>query len=223
MTTNKLKFLAIILMTVDHIGAILFPDLVVLRLIGRLSFPIFAFVLVQGFRYTSNVKKYFIRLFTFALISEPIYDFAFYGQWFYPDHSNIFFTLLFGLLIIYIFEQSFLKEKFPVLHVYIMVPATMMLSTILHVDYGLYGILMIVMFYLINDFKYYVLWFFLLNISYVLFNGLDYGMQFFSILALLPIYFYNKKLGKKIKKQIAYMYYPVHLILLTIIEKVVGM
>ena len=72
-----LKILAIITMTIDHIGAIVYPNIDIFRIIGRVSFPIFAFLLVEGFKHTSNKLKYFLRLILFAIITQPIYDYAF--------------------------------------------------------------------------------------------------------------------------------------------------
>ena len=67
-----LKILAIITMTIDHIGAIMYPNIDIFRIIGRVSFPIFAFLLVEGFKHTSNKHKYYIRLNLFAINTQPI-------------------------------------------------------------------------------------------------------------------------------------------------------
>mgnify|MGYP002581591684 FL=1 len=72
-----LKILAIITMTIDHIGAIIYPNIDAFRIIGRISFPIFCFLLVEGFKHTHNRFRYFIRLLLFAIITQPIYDYAF--------------------------------------------------------------------------------------------------------------------------------------------------
>ena len=83
MNTYKLKLIAIITMLIDHIAAVLIPSdtmlWLVMRCIGRLAFPIFVFLLVEGFHHTRDVKKYLLRLGAFALISEVPFDLAFYG------------------------------------------------------------------------------------------------------------------------------------------------
>ena len=69
-----LKWIAIVTMTIDHIGLILYPEYIVLRYIGRLAFPLFAYLLILGMESTRSVMKYFLRLFSFALISQtPFY------------------------------------------------------------------------------------------------------------------------------------------------------
>lgn len=129
-TGSTLKIIAIVCMLIDHIGAVIlerylyanglsyktmqmmveggFGNLqkvviadLILRLIGRLAFPIFCFLLVEGFYYTSNRAKYVLRLFLFALISEVPFDFAFKNSWLEFSYQNVFFTLTIGLLTIW--------------------------------------------------------------------------------------------------------------------------
>lgn len=141
MDTFKLKVLAITLMLIDHIGAVFISPYsnywlnFVFRAIGRLAFPIFVFLIVEGFNHTRSVKKYLIRLGAFALISEIPFDLAFYhyhnGTNAVTDikdmfhsaagfrmvlnnfnaHQNVFFTLFLGLLLITL--MSIIDEKFP--------------------------------------------------------------------------------------------------------------
>ena len=99
-----LKWIAIITMTVDHVGAVLYPELDVLRWIGRLSFPLFAYLLMLGLENTRNVRNYFVRLFTFALISQVPFFLATGKQPF--EMLNIFFTLSLGLAFVYYFRKG---------------------------------------------------------------------------------------------------------------------
>lgn len=134
MSTFTLKLLAIIFMLIDHIGAVFasyykYPELYfALRAVGRLAFPIFVFLIVEGYFHTHDVKKYMKRLGIFALISEIPFDLAFYHENFNTDiitdiksifgkqidmhqlgivisrlfsNQNVFFTLFLGLLLIY--------------------------------------------------------------------------------------------------------------------------
>ena len=87
-----LKVLALITMIIDHYGAIFQNDIITFRIIGRLAFPIYCFLLVEGYLHTSDVKQYAKRLLLFALISEMPFDLAFYNKLGFT-HQNIFFTL----------------------------------------------------------------------------------------------------------------------------------
>lgn len=87
---------------------LLFIPYIVMRMIGRFGFPIFCFLLVEGFVHTHNRKKYALRLFLFALISEIPFDFAFRGEWFFSGYQNVFFTLFLGMLAMCAF--SFFAE-----------------------------------------------------------------------------------------------------------------
>ena len=105
-----LKWVAIITMTIDHIGAILYPDLPFLRWIGRLSFPLFAYLLILGMENTKNIQKYFIRLLVFAFISQVPFFLANEIQPF--EQLNIFFTLSSGLLFVYYFKKGSCRSKY---------------------------------------------------------------------------------------------------------------
>ena len=85
-------------MVVDHVGVVLLPQLWLLRCVGRLAFPIYAFFLAQGFRYTKSRAKYLARLAGFALLSEIPFDYMVYGQAFAWQGQNVMFTLALALL-----------------------------------------------------------------------------------------------------------------------------
>lgn len=93
LNTDFLKLLAAIIMLIDHIGAVLFPEIIILRIIGRISFPLFAYCLVVGFQYTSNIKKYALRLLLFSIVSQPIYVLVFNYSW---SRLNIMPTIING-------------------------------------------------------------------------------------------------------------------------------
>ena len=93
-------------MIIDHTGAVLFPGELMFRYIGRISFPIFCFLLTEGFFHTKDVRKYMLRLGIFAVVSEIPYDLAFRGTVLEFEHQNVFFTLFMGVVMMYALEKS---------------------------------------------------------------------------------------------------------------------
>lgn len=92
MSAFTLKLIALVTMIIDHVGAIFFPQFIWLRYIGRLSMPIYAFLLVQGYMHTRNFNRYALRMGIFALLSEVPYDLLFQGTWLEFQRQNILFT-----------------------------------------------------------------------------------------------------------------------------------
>jgi len=197
-------------MTIDHLGVVLYPKFIFLRIIGRLAFPVFCYLLVLGVERTRNVRHYLTRLLVFAIISQvPFYLAAGYGPF---ESLNVFFTLSFGVM--------FLMDP-------LMVLLPFLVSFFINFDYGLYGIVLIVcMRTLRENTKEGVFLCVLLNVFSLLLSGI----QIFSLFAL-PIIFLHKsgylRLEKKIngntvypswRKYIFYTYYPVHLTVLYLIK-----
>ena len=223
-----LKLIAIITMTIDHIGIVFgTPFYNFLRAVGRLSFPIFAFLITEGYVHTKSFSKYFLRLLVLAVISEVIYDYVFFGSFVYRGANNIFFTLALGLLTLFLLDKSkglinrYFKDKVDLV---IILPITYLLIVVimglmgefLNFSYGMLGILVISFFYLFKDN------FALIVISVSLSTLiLGEGMQYFSLFSLILIYFYNKKLGKK-SKLFFYLYYPLHILVLGVIKMLIG-
>ncbi len=214
---SHLKWIAIVTMLIDHIGAFLLEPAIVtglvssefrglnmvLRLIGRLAFPLFTFLLVEGFTHTRNVKKYLIQLGIFALISEIPFDLANGGVFFDFTYQNIFFTLFIGLLVISLFNQfeemKYLRWVIPVIG--------MRLAAALQTDYAAFGILVIFIFYYFRADKQ------LRNpIAAILLLR-----QPTAIFALVPIQLYNGERGKQ-NKYFFYLFYPAHLLFLFFIR-----
>lgn len=248
-TGSTLKLIAIITMFLDHVGAIIlermimqggFPDLTdnetamsfmsehaniyiiytALRLIGRLGFPIFCFLLIEGFGYTRDVKKYAGRLFLFAVISEIPFDLGFVGEPIYWGYQNVFFTLLIGLLVLMGFRFIENKREWNrtlrvIIYIAILL-AGMALAETLRCDYGAIGILTIVVMYLFRHRK-------------TLATGLGCAalttmtfIEITSFFAMIPIHLYNGKRGLNIK-WLFYVFYPAHILLLYLIAYALGL
>ena len=196
-------------MMIDHYGAIFHDNIDIYRIIGRIAFPIYCFLLVEGYLHTKDVKKYAIRLLIFALISEIPFDLAFYGMLsFY--HQNVFFTLFIGLVTIHLLDNPN-KYKYRKGLIYLF--ATI-LSIIAGVDYSFMGLIYILAFYYTKDFNK-AKRFIIIALILFLTNLLSHPIQQFSLLALPILYIYNGELGPKNKvlQILFYAAYPIHLII----------
>ena len=213
MSSFVLKIIALITMTIDHLGYTLFGKITYFNYIGRIAFPIFAFQISEGYINTKNLKKYFFKLFVFALISQIPYMLF---ESFYTDQFslNIFFTLLLGLTSILIYDKC--ENKFLGILSGISIAT---ISEITHCDYGFFGVAIILLFYIFKDSK------IKLSISFIiavvlkfliriLTNGfyIEYiYLMIGTLLTLLFILLYNKKKGKSFG-YFLYIFYPVHLL-----------
>lgn len=206
-----LKIIAVVSMTIDHVGAVIFPTYMWLRVIGRIAFPIYAFLIVEGYYHTGNIKKYLARLGIFAIISEPFFDYALFNNAFYIKSQNVFLTLFLGLLMICICE----KEKYNKYSWLIMIGFGV-LASLLCSDYGIFGIMMIYTFYVFRG------QFLSQFIIMAVINGLFMNKwQTYAVLAMIPIGLYNGLPGKHRMKYFFYIYYPLHLAIIGIIGRII--
>jgi hypothetical protein len=238
-----LKMIAVITMLIDHTAASILrrvmeqmpswgpitPDnvtvwqnfYVVCRLIGRMAFPIYCFLLVEGFHYTKSRGKYALRLFLFALISELPFDLALEQSFFYIEHNNVFFTLMIGLLTLWgsdIVEKKLQgKQLFQtVLRIVILVTGSAV-AEVLHTDYGAAGVIAIYIMYVFYQQR---------DMGYCLMTlslgVLGSSSELAALLMLIPIHFYNGTRGKQMK-YFFYAFYPVHLAVLALICYLLGL
>lgn len=213
----QLKLFAIATMLIDHIGAVLFPQYLLFRIIGRLSFPIFVYLIAQGLIYTSNVRAYLGRIFLFALISEIPFDLAFHRTVSYPGSQNVFFTLFLGLAAIAVLKEYWGKHPLPAL---LFAVAMAVLAELLQTDYGWFGVAGIIIFYCFrNDRAKGIFVFSLVLTGFSLMTG---TLELYALLSGVLIYFYDgAKKGRWTLKYFFYAFYPVHLLLLYFIHAVV--
>lgn len=111
LTAAVLHIIAMTLMLMDHLWATLLPAKEWLTCAGRVAFPIFAFMAVEGYFHTRSFKKYILRMLLFAVLSEIPFDLMYGGTWFYPVHQNVLWTFLLSLLGVWLMEQVRKKEK----------------------------------------------------------------------------------------------------------------
>ena len=199
----QLKCIAIVSMALDHTGAVLYPSQIWLRCLGRIAFPIFCFLIVEGFFHTHDVRRYMGRLGVFALISEIPYDLAFRGVPLEYAHQNVFFTLLIGIGMVVLLERN--RER-PVKAVILLL--AMWLAVLIRSDYNFRGVLLIFVFYIFHESRW------LAVTAGGFWNFLYQGViQKYGVLSVLPLALYNGERGRKMK-YFFYMFYPAHLLLL---------
>lgn len=216
---SHLKLMAVITMLIDH-AALMFAFYLrqplfgtsytvyfLLRKVGRLAFPIFCFLLAEGFAHTKNRVKYGLNLLIFAVISEIPFDLMCSGELFDPGHQNVYFTLLLGFLLLWLWESSWQNWLKTVLMV-----AAMFAIPYVHADYGRNGVLLILLMYILRKQR-------LLQgvLSLPLLSG-----GYAAWCAFVPIGLYNGKRGfisGKVMKYAFYAFYPVHILLLYVIKQ----
>ena len=227
MTAFSLKMIALTSMLIDHFAHVFGGRLVelalvpVMRAVGRLAFPIFVYFIGEGFRRTSDVKKYLMRLGVFALISEIPFDLAINNARTYPaqpivwlefSSQNIFFTLFLGLLAAYIHNLGSRDNSSRLL---LLLPLPFVLGHIMQVDYGVIGVAL-VFFCSIVECRWH-------RLGVVLVGGLavylPLGGSFAVMLiighifALALLSLYNGVQGPRLK-WLFYTFYPLHLLAL---------
>jgi len=240
----QIKLIAIITMVIDHTGMIFFPRIIVFRIIGRIAFPLFAFFIAEGFRHTRSVKKYLFRLFLCAILFQ-IPDWVFGSEamrrifisWGWESvpiinyELNIFATLFLGLAAISLFEK--LKEKH-IAYSWLAVTAMAAIAQIIGADYGAYGVLFIIVFYIAerNMIKILIGWI-ILHASYAAYEvyssyaasgiiAFPHSIQLFSLLSIGIIALYNGERGRKMK-YFFYLFYPLHMIVLYVIDYIISL
>lgn len=231
LSKNALKILAAVSMVIDHVGYVFFPQLTVLRIIGRLAFPIFAYSIYEGCRYTRNRGKYFLRVFLLGSV-------CFIGYFIYTKTLYFNVVISFSIAILIIYSLQGLKKQLiagnknipRILLSSMLILTSVVLAYALcrrcEVDYGFWGIMLPV-------------WAELLDISAftqkspekiksfekpLIYAGFAAGLlllasdmggiQYYSLLALLPIVFTGSRRGKLNLKYFFYVFYPLHLLII---------
>ena len=220
LTSFHLKIIALSAMTLDHVSVVFFgTETTLLRNIGRLCFPLIAFMISEGVRYTKNKRKYILSMGIFALISEIPYNLAFYGGFSEIKEQNVYFTLFFGVIAVSVTDEL-IKNKKAYLAVFVGL-FTGLAAYFFGGDYGFMGIIVCMGMYLssllpmgMNLIGYAIS---ALLTTIVFGPPLNIGYresQLPAVLAVIPIMLYNGKKGMKLNKYLFYGYYPLHLIIL---------
>lgn len=220
MSANVLKMIALIAMTIDHIGCILFPECQWMRIVGRVAFPIFAYMIAEGCQYTRNRLRYFLQIFLLGIGMQIV-------LWIFTAslYQSVFIAFSMSILLIYAIDRTRERGKIvdwcclllavgSVAFLYLGLPKILQ-GTDYHIDYGMIGLAIPVLCYFAKNriLKMVALTIGLLSLS------LYYGdVQWFCLLAIPLIGIYNNKRGFAGLKYLFYLYYPAHLCILYAME-----
>ena len=221
-----LKVIACVTMLVDHAGAVFMADIgnynfyYAMRIIGRLAFPIYCFLLAEGVAHTKNPLKYGLRLLIGILLAEIPFDLALFGG-FGWGYQSVMVTLFLGFLMALVMQKLDRTKLVPVI-------AFAFLVELFQTDYGAWGIFMIALFVMTRERKdrnnlqivgmVIICWF--MNSAAIRIFGVRVPIEIFAVLALIPIFLYSGKkstTGKGVQMAF-YLFYPVHLSVLYLIS-----
>ena len=236
--TNLLKIVAMVSMLIDHAGKMLFPQYALMRLIGRLAFPIYAYCLTVGCVYTKNMLAYVQRIVLLALISQPLYAVAMghetvrmYAVSFADNpvgaalncyveswaHPSILLSLALGLILLWTIRDRHL----------ILTAAMLLLVWEIQgsLDYGFKGVMLMLLFFLFCRWRLvslplvagFMIWWGLSGSGYQLFE-LRFSSQMFAVFAL-PLIYLRTRSGIKLNKWVFYLFYPAHLVLILVLDR----
>ncbi|MBR5952065.1 MAG: hypothetical protein IKZ85_02200 [Pseudobutyrivibrio sp.] len=237
-TGTGLKLIAILTMFVDHFAlgplaswiientpsmsadtyASYYNFYHVLRGIGRMSFPIYCYLLVEGVDHTRNIKKYAVRILTVALLSEIPFDYLFYGRFFYWYHNNVLWVLLLGLICLHLYSLVEKYEASLALKMVIMCVG-MAIAHFTFVDYGEAGICCICLISILNgeDFRTRIIAF-MAGVGAL--AVLSSSIELLAMAMVIPIALYRGERGRdsRFLRKFFYLFYPLHLCLLILVD-----
>lgn len=218
---DLLKLIAVCTMTIDHVGALFFPGVSIFRMIGRLAFPIFAYLVARGFERTRDKNKYLLRMGFFALLTLwPFYEFSMIltGD---PAYQNVLFTFFFALVTL-----RFLEMRQYILGFLLGIAPILLLEWAgITMDYGWYGVGVVVLFYLLKEPGAQVIGLFGLTLGYQVLRLLPQGVPLLwvlghiQLLCVFSVFFIHRpwKWSVALPKYVFYLFYPIHLVILVFI------
>ncbi len=219
MSANVLKMIALITMTIDHVGLMLLPDYEWMRAVGRIAFPIFAFMIAEGCRYTRDRKRYLSQIAILGIGMQIVF-FVVSGSL----YQSVFISFTLAIILIYMIDRARNKQQilewiYVVVTVLAIIFLCLILPKILYetdydIDYNIVGILIPVVCYFTPNKKSRIAIFAVGLIALSVFYG---GVQWFCLLSLPLIAMYNYKRGKLKLKNLFYFYYPAHLCVIFVI------
>lgn len=219
---EEIKLIACVTMLMDHIGAVLMPHVLWLRVIGRISFPLYCFLLVEGVNHSRNLKRYGQRLLIGVVMAELIFDLTFFGK-VTGAHQSVMITLFIGFLML-VWEKKTKRYFLPTCICFFA-------AEYLRCDYGGWGIVLISMFWFTMRKPHagllqmigMLLIFWCMDSASVYVGELRVPVQLFGVLAVIPIALYSgeKRTDSILLQTGFYLFYPVHMAVLFLIDRII--
>ena len=213
LTSNQLKIFALLVMTIDHIGYILLPQMRILRYIGRLAMPIFAWMIAEGCEYTKNRTRYLLTMLGFGLVGQVV-------NYVFEQSLNQCILITFSMSLILIYTMDYAQKKKNFLSLCLMGGAVLgvcyicvflpndLPGTDFSVDYNIFGVMLPVVIYIAKTKEQKLMAAAGVLAMLALWNGF---IQWFALLSLPLLAMYNGQRGKMKLKYLFYLYYPLHL------------
>lgn len=201
-----IKLVAYISMFLDHFGYVFFPDIIIFSIMGRFAFPLFAWGIAKGYKYTRNITNYSLRLFLLGIVSQIPYYFLFSSL----NNFNICFTLMAGLIAIWVFDN--VKPGYRIVLIVIILIA----AHLLNLSYGIYGVLTILTFHVYYKNDYLPIIYAVLTLVSIIVFKMD-PIQLIASLAPILLLFINDK-DFRINRIFQYAFYPAHMIVLIVFK-----
>lgn len=220
MSANVLKIIALITMTLDHVGLVFFPQCKWMRIVGRIAFPIFAFMIAEGCKYTHNRKKYLLQIGLMGIGMQVVFLIATGSL-----YQSVFISFSLAIMLIYVLDKAKSSENIKY-WCYALLTASAItflclgLPKILHdtdygIDYGIVGVLIPVLCYFTENRKAKI---FVFALSLVALSAFYGDIQWYCLLTVPLIGMYNNTRGKLKMKNLFYIYYPTHLCIIYMLD-----
>lgn len=214
-TGNQLKLLAMLTMTIDHVGLVLLPQFPVLRMLGRLAFPIYGWMIAEGCRHTRDPRRYLLRLASLAAVCQLVYSFATGSL-----YQNVLVTFTLSAGLIFALGKAQKQGTAGMVGFFLLAGAVLLLAELLPVwfpqrglafDYGAWGIALPLLVYLGRSRREQLG---LLALALAGLGATYGGVQWLGLLAVPVLSLYNGRRGRRSLGRLFYLYYPAHLVVI---------
>ena len=223
LTNNQLKIIAMVSMMLDHIGLLFFPGVVLFRALGRIAFPVFAYMIGEGCRYTKNRAKYLGMIAGMGVVFQLVYLVAMQSL-----YQGILITFSLAIIVIFAIDGIRKSKKMWIklaavgtllfVAAFVFVLPALLTGTDFEIDYGIWGILIPVLVYFMPNQKWRtgsVSGLLLIRAIYYTVIPSPLGLvQWFSLLTIPLFFLYNGERGRAKMKYVFYIFYPAHLVIL---------